>query len=449
MGNNIALTIEGDVAYKAKFDKTPFAHGASRAAYKGKLVAPRHQAGQQVVVKKFKRDYAMHRSDWKTELQTSEKAEELAREFNGISGTNRPIHFVQPITMVVTDTPWLGYTACQEGEWVVAEGLIPGKYTKWCSNAGWVNHKEMGGGGSLPAFSHWTWVKTNGEMIVCDLQGVRSDNPMCYFLTDPAINSRSNDYGNTDLGRFGINAFFQSHSCTQFCREMGLVGNVPPPDLNPLNVFLSLLFASRRSTSYSGNVQRVAERHMKYNRDKFAIVIEDEEETEVDSELDSDANDEDGNEKEETSDLQDSIDDSELEQDSEHDDDSEGDDNSGLEGDNEDSELEDGELENGELEDGELEDGELEDGELEDCELEDEDSKECSETEENSEPENCDWDKLTISSNDQETSDQERGESDEDSEREEDSDEEAESSGEYADRKYIHTKKSRQRAHTV
>ena len=300
MGNNIAMTIEGDVAYKAKFEKTPFAYGASRAAYKGTLVAPQHQAGQQVVVKKFKREYVMHRSDWKTELQTSKKAEELAREFNRISDTNRPIHFIQPITMVVTDTPWLGYTTCQEGEWVTAEGLIPGKYTKWCSNAGWVNHTEMGRGGSLSAFSHWTWVKTKGEMIVCDLQGVRSDNPLGYFLTDPAINSRSKNYGNTDLGLFGVYAFFKTHRCTQFCQEMGLVGNIPPPDLNPLNVFLSQLFASKSSTSYSGNVQRVAKKHMQYNRERLTIIEEDEEETELDSELDSDADNEDGNDKEET-----------------------------------------------------------------------------------------------------------------------------------------------------
>lgn len=40
MGNNIALTIEEDTLFKAKFDRYPFAFGASLSAYKGKLVAP-------------------------------------------------------------------------------------------------------------------------------------------------------------------------------------------------------------------------------------------------------------------------------------------------------------------------------------------------------------------------------------------------------------------------
>lgn len=145
--------------------------------------------------------------------------------------------------MMVTDTPIFGFTECSQGEWVIAEWFIEGKYTKWNSNAGWVNDPEMSAcSGSLLAFSHWTWVTTGGELVVCDLQGVRSVNPMEYRLTDPAINSRSKEYGNTDLGALGIHLFFKSHSCTQFCRDMGLVGKVPPPDANPLNSIMALLF---------------------------------------------------------------------------------------------------------------------------------------------------------------------------------------------------------------
>lgn len=380
MGNNVALTIEGDIYYKAKFEKSPFAYGASRAAYRGKLVAPRQLAGTQVVVKAFKREYAMHRTDWETELETSKKAEELAQEFNHITGTNRPIHFIQPITMIVTDTHWLGCTGCTKDEWVVAEMLIPGKYTKWTSNAGLVNEAQMGGGGSLPAFSHWTWVKTNGEMVVCDLQGVRYDNPMLYLLTDPAINSCSSRYGKTDLGRFGINAFFQSHRCTQFCRDLGLAGNVPPPEMDPLSVFLSALFAPKRSTSYSDHIKKIAERVM---RASFAVVEEgsDEDESE-DDERDING---DSSEQEETSDLQNGDDDSEFEQDSELDKESE---------DNDDSELEEG-TDSYELRIG----NEQEDNCSDDSELE-QDSECDEESEFNDESELQDSDKRAKSSDD-------------------------------------------------
>ena len=274
MGNNVALTREDDVLYKAKFDTSPFAFGASRAAYKGRLVAPTNKSGVQVVVKKFKREFAHNKDDWNVDLEVSQKADELAQQFNNITGTSRPIHFSQPLPMMITDTPYFGSTTCREGEWVTAECFIPGRYTKWSSNAGWVNNEEMGGGGSLPAFSHWTWVQTDGQLIVCDLQGVRDITPSIvgYWLTDPAINSRSKRYGNTDLGHLGITLFFRSHRCTQFCRDLGLVGKVPPMQTDPLSIFLAALFSSQRSTSYSGQVQRIV--HVVVNMADHIIVEE-------------------------------------------------------------------------------------------------------------------------------------------------------------------------------
>ena len=92
--------------YKAKLDANPFAFGVSRAAYKGRLVAPTSESGRQVVVKKFKREYAHHRDDWNNDLEISQKADELARQFNNITGTNKPIHFRQPLPMMITDTPY-------------------------------------------------------------------------------------------------------------------------------------------------------------------------------------------------------------------------------------------------------------------------------------------------------------------------------------------------------
>merc|ERR1719390_317611 len=81
-----------------------------------------------------------------------------------------------------------------KGEKVALEQLINGEYEKFNSNSGW-----SCGNASLPdAFSHWTWVHTGGDMLVCDLQGHRgrpggpkyNGEEYYYLLTDPAVCSR-------------------------------------------------------------------------------------------------------------------------------------------------------------------------------------------------------------------------------------------------------------------
>ncbi len=52
------------------------------------------------------------------------------------------------------------------------------------------------------AFSHWTYVFTKHDRLVCDLQGVLERN--VFVMTDPAIHTRSGDkLGPTDHGEEG------------------------------------------------------------------------------------------------------------------------------------------------------------------------------------------------------------------------------------------------------
>mmetsp|Transcript_24381 Transcript_24381/g.54245 ORF Transcript_24381/g.54245 Transcript_24381/m.54245 type:complete len:136 (+) Transcript_24381:742-1149(+) len=73
------------------------------------------------------------------------------------------------------------------------------------------------------AFSHWTYTYTNGESLVCDVQGVLGRS---FQLTDPAIHSPTRRFGPTDHGRNGQRNFFKSHECNPLCRVMHLR---PPP----------------------------------------------------------------------------------------------------------------------------------------------------------------------------------------------------------------------------
>ncbi|CAN0550518.1 unnamed protein product, partial [Ectocarpus sp. 12 AP-2014] len=82
------------------------------------------------------------------------------------------------------------------------------------------------------AFSHFSYWQTRRRMLVCDLQGVLSSSALgedragVFELTDPVIHYRSKSgrtqvYGKTDLGKSGMNKFFETHRCNDVCRLLG------------------------------------------------------------------------------------------------------------------------------------------------------------------------------------------------------------------------------------
>lgn len=72
------------------------------------------------------------------------------------------------------------------------------------------------------AFSHWTWVYTQHDFLVCDIQGVMSRS---FELTDPVIHSTVGQkclYGKTDHGHAGMRKFLETHNCNPLCKELGI-----------------------------------------------------------------------------------------------------------------------------------------------------------------------------------------------------------------------------------
>ena len=229
---------------RAEFSNTFFAQGRSRKAYKGTYLAPARKKGQTCVVKEYKSSYRWAQDDWDQDMSVQKKATELAEKFNKETGTTRPIYYVEcdvwKVSKSDSGTPKLG-------EWCLVEDYVSGDWTKWNSNAGYVNTQVSTV--SLHAFSHWTWFHTKGEMMVCDLQGVRRDDR--YILTDPVICSTEEIYGETDLGVVGMGHFFDTHRCTTFCSQF------PKPD-NCRDILHKQLGVRQQShTSYSSedNVQ--------------------------------------------------------------------------------------------------------------------------------------------------------------------------------------------------
>ena len=148
-------------------------------------------------------------------------------------------------------------------ELVSVEEKLDGKWTKWNSNSGMVARygkgvernkgrpflspsllspsyfsypvaeEDASAGRDIPtasdvpqAFSHWTFHRTAGKILVCDLQGVFENGKNQYSMSDPVIHSeRKGTYGRTDRGLDGTKAFFKSHKCNAMCRKLGLTPN--------------------------------------------------------------------------------------------------------------------------------------------------------------------------------------------------------------------------------
>lgn len=129
-----------------------------------------------------------------------------------------------------------GSVICRAGDMILIEGKVGGVYEKFNSNTGW----SCGNANSPDALSHWTWVESGGDMLVCDLQGQRGHpgvpgshkmrgqtDKYWYLFTDPAICSRNQRFGITDLGQKGIDTWFFHHKCSDFCKMLGIAGRVP------------------------------------------------------------------------------------------------------------------------------------------------------------------------------------------------------------------------------
>lgn len=73
------------------------------------------------------------------------------------------------------------------------------------------------------AFSHFSWSISNGDKLVCDLQGVWNSTDG-FIMTDPVIHSagRRHRNGSTDKGSEGIEIFFGTHVCSNVCKHLGL-----------------------------------------------------------------------------------------------------------------------------------------------------------------------------------------------------------------------------------
>ena len=169
---------------------------------------------QEAVCKCFKSQYAGMESDFfGSDFDAADKAIQYAEEWNDLCANDETILITRGDIHTIGGTRYL------------VEPLIR-NFTKFTSNNGWISDDEGWHGLAMEAFSHFTYHRSGGNLLVCDLQGRFrahrfANNKSRFELTDIAICSRRRSYGVTDLGEKGIDSFFSNHVCNQFCNING------------------------------------------------------------------------------------------------------------------------------------------------------------------------------------------------------------------------------------
>jgi len=212
--NNATETGRCNNATRATFDdhalSNPFASGAFRWVAQGTYTEG-ERAGESCVCKWFKTGGVMEEHYYVTDLLASKEALHLITKWNNKNLINRMVKLNLPEVWKFTRDS----NASWSGKKVLQEPFIE-KYEKFNSNSGWADD-------SLPwprvmqAISHFSYHISNGQTLLCDLQGGVYSNGV--VLTDPVVMSTTGAYGPTDLGSNGISTFFAYHVCNEYCRS--------------------------------------------------------------------------------------------------------------------------------------------------------------------------------------------------------------------------------------
>ena len=164
-------------------------------------------------------------------------AVKLATRLKSVSDKSRPPELKFILCHVYTYTN----IKTKEETAVLVERFLKGRFTKYNSNNGYVKQAvdgvhntrtiELVSGKArleefLQAFSHWVYVQSEHQMVICDLQGVLDEEGRHpeFVLTDPAIctSKKTSRFGKTDMKLAGIRRFCSSHRCGIVCRGLGL-----------------------------------------------------------------------------------------------------------------------------------------------------------------------------------------------------------------------------------
>lgn len=221
MGGSNCSLVNADGS-QVMWNNSSFARGKYRRAYLGMYMAGPKRGKKCAVKAHIRTSKTKNKVDvadlysLSDDIEISQICADFAAQFNEIPRVkdlkkDKKVFFVVPELFTVGQTARFSNVKAKQK--VSVEDYIEGMYEKFISNNGTLLFN-----GTLGSFCHFTYHKSQGKLLVVDLQGVRLDDS--YELTDPAIHSQEGGrYGDLDLGQIGIEAFFATHKCTGLCQS--------------------------------------------------------------------------------------------------------------------------------------------------------------------------------------------------------------------------------------
>ncbi|GMH45979.1 hypothetical protein BSKO_13943 [Bryopsis sp. KO-2023] len=189
----------------------PFASGSFRWVAKG-TYTDGERRGEACVCKWFKSGSVFSETFFSEDIKAIHKTIEIVQDWNDEGLVDRTVRVNEARVWTFEAT------SRRAGERCLVEPFVE-NYQKFNSNSGWCD-RSTPWPRVMQALSHYSYHKSHGELLLCDLQGG------CYqdgvVLTDPVIMSKDRRYGVTDLGSDGISNFFANHVCNEYCRAYWL-----------------------------------------------------------------------------------------------------------------------------------------------------------------------------------------------------------------------------------
>ncbi|KAI5084348.1 hypothetical protein GOP47_0000517 [Adiantum capillus-veneris] len=218
----IPLELEKTECVQVKVGHHPFSNdGASRWPFYAQIVTHEYET-KTMVVKRFKdrlgadtlRVHAKEKYIEQMEVQAI--SSQFAEEFDRCT---RNIREAKKVAFTGVSALRL-----QPSTYYNMEEVLKGICTRFNSNAGYVNGKGAYID-TLQAFSHWTHERSEGTIMVTDLQGVQisSVDTRAFLFCDLAIHTKDVlHFTRTNLGEKGFELFYNSHKCNTICQRLGL-----------------------------------------------------------------------------------------------------------------------------------------------------------------------------------------------------------------------------------
>ena len=203
------LSTEGEQRV-IKVSSHPFAEGGQRISYKALDITS--EKPSVIVLKEFKYEGDTYK-DYVSIMETHLMAEFLAKEFSKVHCSPVISYISVSIVQFPDENNVMRMFTSEE-----ILNRYEKDFIKWTNNTSFVNIDSYSD--TVDAFSHWTYERTKGYLMICDLQGVQVSSNQ-YLLTDPAMHCTDVlRFGTTNLAEKGMKHYFRTHKCNDVCHKL-------------------------------------------------------------------------------------------------------------------------------------------------------------------------------------------------------------------------------------